>query len=160
MLAAGRVALGVVFVYAAYTKLRASVYLFAMAIDAYKVLPEEAAIWVAHVLPWVELALGLALLVGIWLRVTAASATALLAVFFAAMVHAYRPGLAEGTQISCGCFGLGEPISAWTLARDGSLLAVSLALTIAAFWSVRRDRTAPASPAPVPPAGPSLAEKT
>jgi len=160
MIAAGRVLLGVVFVYAAYTKLRASVYLFAMAIDAYKVIPEEAAIWLAHVLPWVELALGLALIVGIWLRVTAASATALLAVFFTAMVHAYRPGLAEGNQISCGCFGLGEPISGWTLARDGSLLAVSLALTIAAFWSARQNRLASASAAPEPPPGSSLAEKT
>ena len=160
MIAAGRVLLGVVFVYAAYTKLRASVYLFAMAIDAYKVIPEEAAVWVAHVLPWLELALGLALIVGIGLRLTAASVTVLLAVFFTAMVHAYRPGLAEGNQISCGCFGLGEPISGWTLARDGSLLAVSLALTIAAFWSARQNRLAAASIAPEPPPGSSLAEKT
>ena len=137
---AGRILLGGVFVYAAYTKLRQSYLLFAMAIDAYKVMPENAAVAVAHVLPWVELALGIALIAGLLPRVTTLSATALLAVFFTAMVHAYQPGLKEGQQISCGCFGLGEPISGWTLARDGTLLAVSLALTVAAFWLARRKR--------------------
>lgn len=133
-----RVLLGAVFIYAAYTKLRASYVLFAMAIDAYKLLPEAAAVALAHVLPWVELALGIALIAGIWLRLTSACATALLAVFFTAMVHAYQPELKEGQQISCGCFGLGEPISGKTLLRDGALLALSLGLTVAAFYLARR----------------------
>jgi len=140
VMAAGRILLGLIFLYAAYTKLRSSFLLFAMAIDAYKLIPENAAVAVAHVLPWVELAVGIALIAGILPRVTTISATALLMVFFAAMVHAYQPSLKEGQQISCGCFGLGEPISGWTLARDGTLLAVSLALTVAAFWVARRKR--------------------
>jgi len=145
-----------VFVYAAYTKLRASFLLFAMAIDAYKVIPEDAAVAVAHVLPWLELALGIALIAGILPRITTASATALLAVFFTAMVHAYQPELKEGAQISCGCFGLGEPISGRTLARDGALLAVSLALTVASFWLARRKRE---EPGPSAAAQPALAGK-
>ena len=143
----GRVLLGGVFVYAAYTKLRESFLLFAMAIDAYKLLPEAAAVAVAHVLPWFELALGVALIVGFWPRITTAAATLLLAVFFTAMVHAYQPEAKDGQQISCGCFGLGEPISARTLARDGALLALSVALTATAFWATRRNRpSAAASP--------------
>ncbi|HKO05483.1 MAG TPA: MauE/DoxX family redox-associated membrane protein [Candidatus Acidoferrales bacterium] len=156
-MAAGRILLGAVFVYAAYTKLRQDPLLFAMAIDAYKLIPEDAAVAVAHVLPWVELGLGIALMAGIFLRVTATSATALLGVFFAAMVRAYQPDLKEGQQISCGCFGLGEPISGRTLARDGTLLAVSLALTVAAFWVARRKRE---GEAPAAPAGAALAEKS
>lgn len=148
-MAAGRILLGGAFVYAAYTKLRQSYLLFAMAIDAYKLIPENAAVALAHVLPWVELALGIALIAGVLPRVTSLSATALLAVFFTAMVHAYQPDLKEGQQISCGCFGLGEPISGWTLARDGALLAVSLALTVAAFWLARRKREG-AGPAAAP----------
>ena len=139
-MAAARVLLGGAFLYAAYTKLRQDPLLFAMAIDAYKLIPENAAVAAAHVLPWVELALGIALITGVLLRVTATFATALMAVFFTAMAHAYQPGLKEGQQISCGCFGLGEPISGWTLARDGALLAVSLALTVAAFYVARRKR--------------------
>ena len=152
---AGRVLLGGIFIYAAYTKLRASFLLFAMAIDAYKVLPESMSVAVAHVLPWFELALGLALIAGIWQRITTTAATALLAVFFTAMVHAYQPDAKEG-QISCGCFGLGEPISGRTLLRDGTLLALSLALAIAAFYIARRRRTAQAA---VPAAG-ALAERS
>jgi uncharacterized membrane protein YphA (DoxX/SURF4 family) len=140
VMAAGRILLGGAFVYAAYTKLRQSYLLFAMAIDAYKLIPENAAVALAHVLPWVELALGIALIAGILPRIAGISATALLAVFFTAMLHAYQPNVKDGTQISCGCFGLGEPISGWTLARDGTLLAVSLALTVAAFWVAMRKR--------------------
>jgi uncharacterized membrane protein YphA (DoxX/SURF4 family) len=147
VMAAGRILLGIVFLYAAYTKLRQSYLLFAMAIDAYKVIPEDAAVAVAHVLPWVELALGIALIAGVLPRITSLSASALLAVFFTAMVHAYQPDLKEGQQISCGCFGLGEPISGWTLSRDGALLAVSLALTVAAFWAARRRREGEAAAA-------------
>jgi len=139
VISAGRVLLGVVFVYAAYTKLRTSFLLFAMAIDAYKVMPEGMAVAAAHVLPWVELAIGIALIVGTWLRLTATAAAALMAVFFTAMVHAYQPEAKEG-QISCGCFGLGEPISARTLLRDGALLALSVALMVAAFYAARRKR--------------------
>jgi len=146
-MSAGRVLLGGVFVYAAYTKLRADPLLFAMAIDAYKVMPEGMAIGAARVLPWVELALGIALVVGIWLRVTATAATALLAVFFTAMVHAYQPDAKEG-QISCGCFGLGEPISGRTLVRDGTLLALSAALMAAAFYVARRRRAGEAGALP------------
>lgn len=144
----GRTLLGGVFVYAAYTKLKTSFLLFAMAIDAYKVMPDWLAVTAAHVLPWVELAIGIALIAGIWPRVTATAATALLGAFFTAMVHAYQPQAKEG-QISCGCFGLGEPISGRTLMRDGALLALSAALMLAAFYVARRTRIGdvPAVPA-------------
>jgi uncharacterized membrane protein YphA (DoxX/SURF4 family) len=150
---AGRVLLGLVFVYAAYTKLRTSFLLFAMAIDAYKLLPEAGAVAVARVLPWVELALGIALIAGLWPRLVTSAATGLLGVFFAVMVRAFR----QGQEISCGCFGMGEPISGRTLLRDGALLALSLALTAAAYFTARRVR---AGEAPVPGAGNALPEKS
>ena len=120
-----RVALGAVFVYAAWTKLRQPWELFAMSIDAYKVLPYWAVLAVARALPWAEMLIGLALMAGRWLRVSAGAASLLLLMFFALMVRAY----VKGMQIDCGCFGLGEAISARTLARDGGLLAGYLFLT-------------------------------
>jgi GNAT superfamily N-acetyltransferase len=140
-----------VFVYAAYTKLRESFLLFAMAIDAYKLLPEAGAVAVARVLPWAELALGVALIVGLWPRLVTSATTGLLAVFFAVMVRAFR----QGQQISCGCFGLGEPISARTLMRDGVLLALSGALMVAAFYAARRARAGEAPPAAAAHAAPA-----
>jgi uncharacterized membrane protein YphA (DoxX/SURF4 family) len=129
-----RVALGAVFVYAAWAKLRQPWELFAMSIDAYKVLPYWAVVAVARTLPWAEMLLGLALMAGLWLRITAGAASLLLAVFFVLMVRTYLKGL----QIDCGCFGLGDPISPRTLARDGSLLAGYLFLTWAGFRGRRK----------------------
>ena len=119
-----RLVLGAVFVYAAYTKLRQSWLLFALSIDSYQLLPPWAVETLARTLPWFELALGLLLVAGLWLRYTSIAATAILTLFFCVMVVSY----AGGGGIDCGCFGVGEAVSARTLARDGLLLAGALAL--------------------------------
>ena len=130
-----RVALGAVFLYAAWTKLREPWPIFAMAIDAYGVLPERAVMVVARTLPWAELAIGLLLIAGLWRRVATPAASLVLLLFFGLMVRAY----AQGKQIDCGCFGLGEAISWRTLLRDGSLLAVSLLLTLVSLRGGRNN---------------------
>lgn len=122
----GRIVLGLVFVYAAYTKLRQPWLLFAMSIDAYRLLPETGVLVFARVVPWLELAIGILLLTGYQLRWATPGATLLLLTFFGVMVRAWL----QGKGIDCGCFGVGESLSAWTLARDGALLALSIALTI------------------------------
>ena len=129
-----RVALGAVFVYAAWTKLRQPWELFAMSIDAYKVLPDWAVLVVARTLPWAEMLIGLALMAGRWLRISSAAASLLLLMFFVLMVRAYIKGM----QIDCGCFGPGDAISVLTLARDGSLLAGYLFLTWMSFLGRRQ----------------------
>jgi len=123
------VALGIVFVYAAWTKLRESWVLFAFQIDAYKLLPQWAVMAAARSLPWVELLLGALLIAGKWLRVSASLVSVILILFLAAMARSYLKGM----QIDCGCFGSGDVISPYTLLRDSGLLAASLALTWFAF---------------------------
>jgi uncharacterized membrane protein YphA (DoxX/SURF4 family) len=127
-----RLALGVVFAYAAWTKLRQPWEVFAMSIDAYKVLPFWAVVAVARTLPAAELLIGIALMAGRFMRVATAACSLMLLVFFVLMVRAY----AKGMGIECGCFGLGDAISPRTLARDGALLACSLYLT----WAMFRGR--------------------
>ena len=129
-----RLVLGVVFVYAAYTKLRQPWLSFAMSIDAYQILPEWAVLVLGHWLPWVELAIGIFLITGILLPYVAAGAAGLLMVFFVLMARAFIKGM----TINCGCFGLGEEISAQTLVRDGLLVVASIALTVIAFRPVHR----------------------
>jgi uncharacterized membrane protein YphA (DoxX/SURF4 family) len=124
-----RLAVGAVFGYAAWVKLREPWMLFAMSVDAYHVLPEWGAVAVARTLPWVELLLAVLLLTGLWKRITLPAATVLLAVFFGLMVRSY----ARGEGIDCGCFGPGEAISPVTLLRDGALLAAASLLTVFAF---------------------------
>src|SRR5947209_11569716 len=121
-----RIALGGVFVYAAYTKLRQPWLVFAMSIDSYRMLPAWAVFTVARTLPWLELAIGVLLLIGAFARYVAPAATALLVVFYAAMYHAYL----TGSGIDCGCFGVGEAVSAATLTRDGLLLASAILLSV------------------------------
>lgn len=123
-----RLLLGAVFIYAAYTKLRQSWLLFALSIDSFQILPEWAVYFLARALPWLELALGVLLIAGLWLRALSIAAAAILGLFFSVMVVSYF----RGAGIDCGCFGVGEPLSARTLARDGMLLATAIALVILA----------------------------
>ena len=141
-----RVALGGVFVYAAWVKLRLPWQLFAGAIEDYKLVPAWSVIPLARSLPWAELLIGLLLVSGRWLRTASAACSLLLAVFFALMVRAF----AKGMEISCGCFGPGETISWFTLLRDGSLLVASLGVTWMAFARRRRGERAASATAERP----------
>jgi uncharacterized membrane protein YphA (DoxX/SURF4 family) len=134
-----RLGLGGIFGYAAWTKLRQPWMLFAMSVDAYHVLPQWGSVAVARTLPWLELALAVLLVTGLFKRVAMTAASALLAVFFTLMVRSY----VRGEGIDCGCFGPGEAISPVTLLRDGALLAASLLLTACAF--LNRSGPAPMS---------------
>jgi uncharacterized membrane protein YphA (DoxX/SURF4 family) len=148
LLTIGRIALAVIFIVAAYAKLkpqasvpwsmgsmRVSLSMFAMQVDSYQLLPPAIVSPAAHFLPPFELFVGLWLLSGIALRYAALVTTLLLTVFFAVMVRSYFLGL----EINCGCFGPGERLGPMTLLRDGSLLALAIAVTIGAFLIHRRS---------------------
>src|SRR5258705_939382 len=96
-----RIALGAIFVYAAWTKLKDPWALFAMAIDSYQVLPMWAVEWLARTLPWAELLIGVLLIAGRWMRLSTVITSLLLLVFFTLMIRAY----VKGIEINCGCFG-------------------------------------------------------
>ena len=142
LLVLGRVALGVIFLYAAYAKLhfngawhlRDYYFFFGMAINSYNLLPFWAVELLSRFMPWFELALGFFLVIGIGLRWSGLVASALLAVFIAAMTRAYILGL----EIVCGCFGNNEKLGPWTLVRDSSMLVLALAVTIGAFLIKKR----------------------
>jgi putative oxidoreductase len=136
ILLALRLVLGAIFVYAGYVKLRDPWALFAMGIDSYHILPLRLVEPVARSLPWFEVVVGLLLMVGVWMRFSAACISAMLLVFIGAMVRA----LIQHQAINCGCFGPGEPISKWTMLRDGSMLAASLFVTAMAFIRPRSPK--------------------
>jgi uncharacterized membrane protein YphA (DoxX/SURF4 family) len=124
-----RVILGVVFAYAAYTKLRDPWMIFAMSIDSYKLLPDWGVTFLARTLPWFELLLGLVLISGFALRWTSIAGASLLGVFFVIMAISY----ARGLQIDCGCFGPGEALGPRTLLRDGTLVTLAIVLAVMAL---------------------------
>ena len=145
LLLLGRVALGAIFLFAAFTKLyfggnwhlRDYQFFFSMAIDSYKMLPVSAVQLLGAVLPWFELALGILLIAGIGLRWIGSITSGLLLVFIGAMTRAKILGL----EINCGCFGNNEKLGTLTLVRDSSLLLLALAVTVGAFLIRKRRAT-------------------
>jgi uncharacterized membrane protein YphA (DoxX/SURF4 family) len=136
MATVGRLVLAVVFVVAGVLKLpdpAAAV----RAVRAYQLLPEPLVAPVAFGLPVLEIAVGLALLLGVFVRTAAIAAAVLLVVFLGGVGSAW----ARGLQIDCGCFGNGGEVAAGQTAyplellRDGALLLIALAL---AGWPVSR----------------------
>ncbi|MFE9188991.1 MauE/DoxX family redox-associated membrane protein [Micromonospora sp. NPDC007208] len=78
------------------------------AVNAYQVLPYDVATVIGAALPFVELALGVLLLLGLATRLVAGVSAALLGVFIAGIASAWARGLA----IDCGCFGSGGQLAA------------------------------------------------
>src|SRR5580692_4531289 len=128
-LVVGRLALAAVFLWAAYTKLRDPWMVFAMEIDAMHIVPGAMVEPVARTMPWLELGLGVLLVIGIQTRYVATVATVLLVGFFSMLLFLYL----KGFQGDCGCFGPGERLGPKTLARDGLLVALSVWVTWEAF---------------------------
>lgn len=102
------------------------------AVRAYDLLPEAVVPVVGHLLPVLEVVVGLLLLAGLLTR-AAAGVSALL---FVAFVIGIGAAWARGLQIDCGCFGGGgyeAGASAeypWEIARDTALLGASLLLVL------------------------------
>jgi uncharacterized membrane protein YphA (DoxX/SURF4 family) len=102
-----RVLLGAVWIAAGASKvtdLAASV----RAVRAYEVLPEWAVPAVGAGLPFLEVALGVLLIVGLGVRLGAVVSAVLFAIFIAGIVSAS----ARGLRIDCGCFGGGGELGA------------------------------------------------
>lgn len=141
----GRLVLAAVFIYAGYAKLfrpdmspHPSIpiarSLFALQIDSYQMLPAWAVLFVAKWLPIVEIAIGLLLLIGFGLRIWAVVVTLIIGGFFAVVLRAYLLHL----DINCGCFAKPEPLTGWTVVRDGALLLLAVLMTVFAFQEARK----------------------
>ena len=107
-----------------------------IAVQAYDLLPADVVNVVAGALPFLELALGLLLLVGLGTRLTAAVSAVVLLAFIGAVAQSW----ARGLTIDCGCFGGGGQVDAadtqypQEIARDLGFLVLS-------GWLLVRPRT-------------------
>jgi putative oxidoreductase len=126
---AARLIIGVLFVYASVHKVLDPAS-FALSIRNYMIVPPGWSNLIALTLPWIELAAGLFLIVGIQTRASALLTTGMLGVFLAALIYAYSIGL----DIDCGCFtsaaSSGGRIGLYHLARDSSLFIISLFILV------------------------------
>jgi uncharacterized membrane protein YphA (DoxX/SURF4 family) len=85
------------------------------AVNAYKLMSYDNAKLVGAVQPFLEIALGLLLLIGLAVRLSAAIAAVALVIFIAGIVSAW----ARGLQIDCGCFSKGGELTGGRTAEYG-----------------------------------------
>lgn len=107
------------------------------AVRAYRLLPEGVVPFVGHLLPVLEIVVGVCLVLGLLTRMMALLSALMLSAFIIGIASAW----ARGLQIECGCFGggAGPGVNAtakypWDIARDVGLMLLSA-------WLVWRPRT-------------------
>ncbi len=122
-----QIAIGGVFIYAALPKI-GDLESFAGQIHNYRLLPLPVENLFAMTLPWIELVIGLALVLGIRSRSGAVLATGLMAVFMVAIAQA----VARGLDIECGCFGTadGTDVGVARLLEDTGFLLLAVLGTL------------------------------
>ena len=98
----------------------------ATSVRAYQILPIDLANFLGFVLPFIEVGIGLLLIVGIWVRLAAIAGGALMVIFIVAIGQAWIRGI----SLDCGCFGNGgllatDELPVWNytveIARDIAL---------------------------------------
>ena len=129
-----RVALGAIWLWASWEKLRAP-RTFVQAVRAYDATPEWLSKAIGYGLPVVEFALGVLLVLGIAVRMSAIASSVLFLIFLVGIVQA----AARGIKLECGCFGGGgtSDQTQYTLdiLRDLGLLVLAVYLVL---WSASR----------------------
>lgn len=102
-------------------------YTSAAAVRAYRLLPNGLASVVGQVLPWVEIGISLALILGLGVRFSSVVAGLLMVMFIGGIGSAW----ARGLTIDCGCFGGGGQVAAgatkyWQeIGRDLGLILIA-----------------------------------
>ena len=147
----GRIALGVIFIYAGYSKaflpnhiywplfflkfsISTNLTNFALQAEAFKLLPSWGVQFVAHTLPFTEIALGFLVLIGWRLRIWASLLTAIMLGFFFVVLRAYLLHM----DINCGCFATPEPINLKKVLEDAGMALLALLMTVFAFIEARK----------------------
>ena len=131
-----RIGLGLVFIYASIDKV-VHPDQFAEIMQDYEILPNLvvnlASIWLA----WLEVALGVCLIAGVWVRAAALMVTGLTIVFIGGLSIAFT----RGVGVHCGCFSTdpGGTARTWiSLWQEGLLLLACVWLTVLALNDATR----------------------
>lgn len=136
LLLIGRLVLAWVFIWAAIPKLQDPVA-FSASIEGFRIVSGSLAMWVAIILPWLELVVGLGLITP-WLRQASACTMASLLLLFVAL---HASAWTRGLDINCGCFGESTESLGyhWLILRNLALLLI----TIFILRAPRRNKTRP-----------------
>ena len=96
-----RVIVGLVFLVAGCIKVRSGIKWFTEVVLSYQLVGKRVATLFAYLIPPLEIACGVSLIIGFAVRPTALFGTILLCIFSVALAVA----LMRGNKVNCGCFG-------------------------------------------------------
>jgi uncharacterized membrane protein YphA (DoxX/SURF4 family) len=130
-----------------------------VAVRAYRILPEALVRPFAYALPFVEIVLGLLILVGFAIRFSGIISSLLIVMFMIGIISVW----ARGYTISCGCNGGGGDATTsdypLELLRDAGYLVMSLWLVVFPRSRLAFDPFAPPAPVSVEAGGETLDEE-
>jgi uncharacterized membrane protein YphA (DoxX/SURF4 family) len=104
-------------------------YSSATSVRAYQILPVDLANLLGFILPFAEVAIGIFLILGIWVRLHAIAGGALMIMFIIAISQAW----ARGISLDCGCFGKGGLLETDELPVWNYTLEIARDIVLAAF---------------------------
>lgn len=128
--------LGFVFIFAGIEKIVAP-EIFAISIEAYKLVPVSVVNIVALVLPWLELLCGIFLIGGVYIASSTLLTSSMLIVFIFAILSA----MVRQLKIDCGCFGeqYSSPVGWSKVFEDIGLLAVGIYINVGVGQNTSSD---------------------
>jgi uncharacterized membrane protein YphA (DoxX/SURF4 family) len=106
------------------------------AVRAYELVPPPLAMPIGWGLPFLEIGLGLLLLLGLHTRAAAIVSSFLLVTLLAAVISV----AARGLSIDCGCFGGGGPVAPGQTRYTAEMVR-DIGLLLLSGWLVWRPRT-------------------
>jgi uncharacterized membrane protein YphA (DoxX/SURF4 family) len=130
-----RLFLGGVLIYAGATKIGHPLT-SQRAVQAYELLPDGLANTIGLALPFLEVVLGVLLVLGLFTRPAAIASTVLMVIFVLGISQAW----ARGLTIDCGCFGGGGKIGA-TETKYPQEIARDVVFALAGAWLWWRPRS-------------------
>jgi putative oxidoreductase len=142
-----RLTLAGIFFYTGHIKIQSPLQ-FAATLSGYKIFSTSIIMPLADYFPWVEITLGILLIIGWKIRYVALGACCLLASFSILLAVTYFRGI----EANCGCFSFNDSITPLTIVRDGLILLPAIYLAaesvLRARWglSVAQDGETQQSP--------------
>lgn len=135
-----RVILALLFIFSAITKIADMDY-FVKSLENYKLMPTESLNLLALIIPWMELIIGVFLLIGFLVKESAFIGSIMLGIFIIAIIIS----LTRGLNIDCGCFGTidGGKVGILKLVEDFFILLgfVWLTLNGSSYLAVLKEKT-------------------
>ncbi|NDC83430.1 hypothetical protein EB093_07210 [bacterium] len=116
-----QIGLGALFIYAGVTKLLDPLR-FEASILGYQIIPLWLVGPIRTVMPWIEIILGLSLVMGWRPQLTSGALATLLIIFTILVVFA----IANGWIVDCGCFGSPHPADGWKVVQNGVMLGITI----------------------------------